>query len=275
MSTILTTLALGMGLMASQAAAQGGGSVTGLVTDSETQQPSAGAQSEWIHAADQHRLLSALLPLGDEAVFRSLHRAAQIYHGAGDDAVAQQVLHRVAPGRLDRILTSLASTAVGAGLGFFASQVVRGDWSDGPGQPQMNRTAWAAVGGALGLAVGFTYPLGGRARAHPPTFPVLTRFDRSVVTLREIQDAVALNAYQAVRRLRPEWLVPRPPNTFRRGARATVTVYLDDFRLGGPETLRGLNAEMIGSIRFVSAGTATARWGPGNSLGVIQVVMRN
>ncbi|MCH7565493.1 MAG: hypothetical protein IH968_16905, partial [Gemmatimonadetes bacterium] len=58
-------------------------------------------------------------------------------------------------------------------------------------------------------------------------------------------------------------------------ARATVTVYLDDFRLGGPETLRGLNAEMIGSIRFISAGTATGRWRPGNSLGVIQVVMRN
>jgi len=32
---------------------------------------------------------------------------------------------------------------------------------------------------------------------------------------------------------------------------------------------------MIGSIRFISAGTATGRWGPGNNLGVIQVVMRN
>ncbi|GMR12198.1 MAG: TonB-dependent receptor [Gemmatimonadota bacterium] len=44
LSTVLASLALGLGLMASPAAAQGGGSVTGLVIDAETQQPLAGAQ---------------------------------------------------------------------------------------------------------------------------------------------------------------------------------------------------------------------------------------
>ncbi|MFV2007326.1 MAG: carboxypeptidase-like regulatory domain-containing protein, partial [Longimicrobiales bacterium] len=44
LSTVLASLALGLAFMASPVAAQGGGSVTGLVTDSETQLPLAGAQ---------------------------------------------------------------------------------------------------------------------------------------------------------------------------------------------------------------------------------------
>ena len=44
LSTVVASLALGLAFMASPVAAQGGGSVTGLVTDSETQQPLAGAQ---------------------------------------------------------------------------------------------------------------------------------------------------------------------------------------------------------------------------------------
>lgn len=53
-------------------------------------------RADWIYAADLHRRSAALRPLGDEVVFRSLHRAAQIYHGAGDDALAQQVLEEAA-----------------------------------------------------------------------------------------------------------------------------------------------------------------------------------
>ena len=44
LSTVFASLALGLAFMASPVAAQGGGSVTGLVTDSETQRPLAGAQ---------------------------------------------------------------------------------------------------------------------------------------------------------------------------------------------------------------------------------------
>ncbi len=44
LSTVLASLALGLAFVASPVAAQGSGSVTGLVTDSETQQPLAGAQ---------------------------------------------------------------------------------------------------------------------------------------------------------------------------------------------------------------------------------------
>ncbi len=49
-------------------------------------------RSDWIRAAELHRRSAALQPLGNEAVFRSLHRAAHIYHGAGDYELAQQLL---------------------------------------------------------------------------------------------------------------------------------------------------------------------------------------
>ena len=52
-----------------------------------------------------------------------------------------------------RVLTAFGAAALGAGIGYFASQLARGDWDDGPGQPKLNRPVWAAVGGSVGLGV--------------------------------------------------------------------------------------------------------------------------
>lgn len=172
----------------------------------------------------------------------------------------------------NRVLTALAGGMLGAGLGFFASQVVRGDWDDGPGQPSINRRLWAAVGGGAGLAVGMSFPLRSPAHLRPPVHVLPPR--GSVITAEEIREVLAMDAYEAVRLLRPQWLVPRPPNIFGQHPSEVMAVYLDDFHLGGVEELKGLNALDIELIRFVRTAEATTRWGPGNPYGAIQVVTR-
>jgi hypothetical protein len=53
-------------------------------------------RSGWLEAARLHKASAALRPLGDEQVFRSLHRAAQIFHVLGRDAEAQKTLEQSA-----------------------------------------------------------------------------------------------------------------------------------------------------------------------------------
>jgi hypothetical protein len=186
-----------------------------------------------------------------------------------------------APTWQHRVLTAVGSAALGAGIGYFASQLSRGDWDDGPGQPQVNRPAWAAVGGSIGLAVGYSFPVFGRGTA-PGVRSIPAH---QIITAEEIEEVVAVDAYEAVDLLRPQWLVRRPgrvlgnslPQT-RTPVGGTLTegfpVYLDDFRLGGVDQLRGLGVHRIESIQFVPAAVATTRWGVGNSYGAIQVVTK-
>jgi len=197
------------------------------------------------------------------------------------EATAQE-----APSLERRVLTALASTALGAGIGFFASQLARGDWDDGPGQPQINRTGWAAIGGSVGFAVGLSFPIGGGGDPMRGSLmgegPLPSHL---VITAEQMEELVAQDAYEAVSILRPEWLVLRPARALAAGlpgdhpAGGTLTesrpVYLDDFRLGDVDDLRGLSVQQIAAIRLVSASVATARWGPGNSNGVIQVLTRD
>lgn len=68
-----------------------------------------------------------------------------------------------APSWPDRIFTALGGAALGAGLGYFASQVARGDWDNAPGPNGLNRPVWAAVGGSAGFALGLSFPFSGRA----------------------------------------------------------------------------------------------------------------
>lgn len=169
-----------------------------------------------------------------------------------------------------RVLSAVGGAALGAGIGFFASQVARGDWDDGPGQPQINRTSWAAVGGSVGFAVGLSFPVVGRGLPEvgasvPPHL---------IITADEMEEIVAMDAYEAVEVLRPQWLVLRPSSVIGEPPQQTLPVYLDDFRLGDVDDLRGLSVQRIQSIRLISATIATARWGVGNSRGAIQVVTR-
>jgi hypothetical protein len=171
-----------------------------------------------------------------------------------------------------RLLTGLGGAALGAALGFFVSQVDRSDWAETPGRSESPRVLWSAVGGGVGFALGFAFPLGRRRATPGGTLPPVVAGDRSVLLREQILGVSADNAWDVIRLLRPEWLNARPPTRLGELDEETVPVYLDDFRYGDIDSLRQLQVHNIDLIRFVPASVATARWGVGHPAGVIQVI---
>lgn len=169
-----------------------------------------------------------------------------------------------------RLLTALAGGAVGAGLGFFASQVFTSDW-DTDTEHDVDRRPWAAVGGSIGFAVGFSFPLSGRGGSAPPV-RAAPRGGPPPITADEMDGTGVRTAYEAVELLRPDWLIPRGSHTFREVATQRIRAYLDDVELGGVEALREVNAHDIASIHFLDTAAATYRWGAGHSHGAILVL---
>jgi hypothetical protein len=105
----------------------------------------------------------------------------------------------------------------------------------------------------------------------PAYAPVDARPTRDVLLAAEIVSARVVDAYQAVSQLRPEFLKHRGPGASQAFARGALRVYLDNFDLGGIETLRTVPIENVTLIRYLSAADATFRWGINHTGGVILV----
>jgi hypothetical protein len=71
--------------------------------------------------------------------------------------------------------------------------------------------------------------------------------------------------------LRPTWFL-RNPSTPRPAKEGDIVVYLDQSRLGGPESLRTIQVGAVTVVRHYSASEAEARFGLGHLHGAIQVV---
>jgi hypothetical protein len=108
------------------------------------------------------------------------------------------------------------------------------------------------------------------------------------ILLEELRGNSARNVYDLIQSLRPQWLRISDHQTLRtktvesvdaRGSSATATgtdepeiiVYLNNIRIGTPESLRDLSVETVTSLEFVSPTKATLRWGGGHLHGAIVV----
>jgi hypothetical protein len=94
-----------------------------------------------------------------------------------------------------------------------------------------------------------------------------------VLTLDQIERYGASNAYEAVRTLRPMWLQKRGMQSIN--FEGEIVVYYDNVRLGGVESLRSISTSVIRRMEFMSASTATQRWGAGHTHGAILVFARS
>lgn len=193
-----------------------------------------------------------------------------------------------------KVLTALGGAAVGAGLGYFASQVMVGDW-DEDGNPT-DRGVWVGTGGAVGLAVGFAVgPAARRKTAAPGVVPPWRQgLGRAVLMAEEIEASSARTVYELIDTRRPEWLILRGTTSWRETRGTTISgtaagrdlggeesaeadpmtlkVYLDGVLLGGVEELRTLDVSGIASIHRLDPSQATARWGTGHANGAILIV---
>ena len=89
-----------------------------------------------------------------------------------------------------------------------------------------------------------------------------------VITADELSGLSVGNAYEAVRRLRPAWLLAR-------GRSPLPVVYRNDTRWGDdPRSLESIQIDIVSEMRFMSATDATTRYGSGFTGGLILVVAR-
>ncbi len=94
----------------------------------------------------------------------------------------------------------------------------------------------------------------------------------NVITRTELDAVPSSSAFDAVQRLRPQWL-SRPNAPSIQGSNP-VMVYVDRHNFGTLESLRSLNTEQIEQMEFVRARDATTRYGTGHASGVIEITTR-
>lgn len=113
------------------------------------------------------------------------------------------------------------------------------------------------------------------------------RGDRALITRQDLDEgATGLNtAFEAVQRLRPQWL--RPPmgrnasagmlDGLRTGEREQleVLVYIDDQRQPAVEALRTVPFAQIVEMRYLDQNRAVQMLGPGHETGAILVTTIN
>jgi hypothetical protein len=194
---------------------------------------------------------------------------------------------RLAPAPRRSLMAALGGAIIGAWIGYFASQVAVSDW-DVAASKELDRGAWAIGGAVAGGLGGLVLGRGKHGEAANPG-TMASPSPRTLILRDEIVRAGAPNALALVQALRSEWLVIRGANSFRETARGTTSgfgvsisdpgkedlvVYLDDARLGGPESLAEITVESIQYVQFLDASAATYRWGAGHSHGAILVSTR-
>ncbi len=97
---------------------------------------------------------------------------------------------------------------------------------------------------------------------------------RHVLLGDEIQAAGVSTAYQAVARLRPEWLHRRGQISVRDRSAGAVVVYLNGLRQGGVNVLDAVAAATVVQMEYLSGQDATTRFGTGHGGGVILLTVR-
>jgi hypothetical protein len=97
--------------------------------------------------------------------------------------------------------------------------------------------------------------------------------DSDLITAEELGGATGSTVYDAVRQLRPMWMMRSRPTAVLQRSQSQLIVYVDGiFHAAGIESLRTIPIRAVASVRYFSPGNAEARFGPGHLLGAIEVV---
>jgi hypothetical protein len=95
--------------------------------------------------------------------------------------------------------------------------------------------------------------------------------DTNLLSGEDVAQTSAANVYDAIQRLRPQWLMSA--RIRRGGSGDEVQVYLDSTHYGTLTSLKGLSIGGVQEIHYLNATEATNRYGTGHTGGAIVVVM--
>ena len=96
----------------------------------------------------------------------------------------------------------------------------------------------------------------------------------NVITQAEIERSGAVNAYEAVQKLRSNFLTDRGKTTILGRSSSKPIVFLDGVQFGEIQSLRNISATQVRSIQLYRAWEAQQRYGNGVTGGAIEVTTR-
>jgi hypothetical protein len=94
----------------------------------------------------------------------------------------------------------------------------------------------------------------------------------AALTREELGKTNSDNLYDAIAKLRPEWLTSRGPTSVTDMTPTSVDVYMNGNFLGGADYLRQVHSLDVSEVRYWDAGQASARFGMGHPRGVIELI---
>jgi hypothetical protein len=95
--------------------------------------------------------------------------------------------------------------------------------------------------------------------------------DRNLITKADMEGMDQLNALEAIRRLKPQWLQHRGRSVLVGTGREGLRVYMNRHFFGEAEALNTLMARDIQEIRYLDARQATLRFGTDHTMGAIVI----
>jgi hypothetical protein len=96
--------------------------------------------------------------------------------------------------------------------------------------------------------------------------------ESNVITKEEIFEAHTTNLYDAVSRLRPNFLHYRGQTTLRGSDTGYPKVYLDRVLFGDINSLKSFSPNGIREIRYYNGADASSRFGLDNASGAIEII---
>ena len=110
----------------------------------------------------------------------------------------------------------------------------------------------------------------------PPRSQVPGSVDTQIITEEEIDASRAATAYEAIQKLRANFLSYRGETSLNRNqSQPFPTVYVDGMEFGQIASLRTIPASQVSTIRLYRSWEATTKFGTGKMGGVIAVTTRH
>jgi hypothetical protein len=94
------------------------------------------------------------------------------------------------------------------------------------------------------------------------------------LTRTELAAANTDNLYDAITKLRPEWLSSRGPTSVSDATPTSVDIFMNGSMLGKADYLRQVGILDVSEVKYWDAGSASARFGMGHPRGVIEITRK-
>lgn len=114
----------------------------------------------------------------------------------------------------------------------------------------------------------------GCASTSPNGGPRPPRANTNVLTLDQLKATNSSILWDAITKLRPEWLNTRGPSSVTDPTPTMASVFMNNSNLGRIESLKDINVLDVMEVRFWPAAQASARFGQGHPRGVIELIRK-